>query len=234
MFPWLFPYGLGAPENPLVKTVIGRAAHIRQLLYYADRRFQTDYYFPFIVFNHQQIRESTRGGYLLTERNNFRHVADLVSSVKPDVLQGLVDRGKNGEVLRAENEDERHCFELISILDYVAGHVDGSSAKRKQQRSEIQSVIVALNVPLFFVTFSPVDINHPLCLYYCGQSIDLFDSHGEYPSYAERLRLIADNPVACARFFHFVVNAFVTIILRVGADTEGLFGRISAYYGTVE
>ncbi|KZT03006.1 uncharacterized protein LAESUDRAFT_660460, partial [Laetiporus sulphureus 93-53] len=234
MFPWLFPYGLGGVENPLIKTRLDRAIHIRSLLYYADRRFQTDYYFPFIVFNQQQIRDSTRGGYLLTERRNFHEVADRVLSVKPDVLQRLVDRGKDGVYLRPVDEDEEKCFELISILDYVAGHVDGSSAKRKQLRNEIQSLIIARNVPLFFITFSPVDINHPLCLYYCGQTIDIFDPCSLYPRYAERLHLIADNPVACARFFDFMVNSFITHILRIGSDNDGLFGRTSAYYGTVE
>ncbi|KZT03005.1 uncharacterized protein LAESUDRAFT_622771, partial [Laetiporus sulphureus 93-53] len=37
MFPWLFPYGLGGVENPLIKTRLDRAIHIRSLLYYADR-----------------------------------------------------------------------------------------------------------------------------------------------------------------------------------------------------
>ncbi|KAL6307531.1 hypothetical protein BKA93DRAFT_727480 [Sparassis latifolia] len=68
MFPWLFPYGLGRFENFLIQTRLERARHIHHLLMYTDRRFQIDEFFPFIVFNQEQIRGSTHRGYLLTER----------------------------------------------------------------------------------------------------------------------------------------------------------------------
>ncbi|KAH9925082.1 hypothetical protein B0H21DRAFT_781396 [Amylocystis lapponica] len=42
LFPWLYPYGLGGFDNELISTHIDRGAHIKQLLMYADRRFQTD------------------------------------------------------------------------------------------------------------------------------------------------------------------------------------------------
>jgi hypothetical protein len=46
--------------------------------------------------------------------------------------------------------------------------------------------------------------------------------------------LIANNPVAGARFFHFKVKAFIEHILGVGQCHRGLYGKTSAYYGTVE
>ncbi|KZP09983.1 hypothetical protein FIBSPDRAFT_759166, partial [Athelia psychrophila] len=49
-----------------------------------------------------------------------------------------------------------------------------------------------------------------------------------------RRRLIADNPVAGARFFHYVVQTFLECVLGVDAKEVGLFGKTSAYYGTVE
>ncbi|KAI0640827.1 hypothetical protein C8Q79DRAFT_889026, partial [Trametes meyenii] len=42
MFPWLFPYGVGGFENKGISTRLHRADHIRTLLSYPDRRFQTD------------------------------------------------------------------------------------------------------------------------------------------------------------------------------------------------
>ncbi|KZT05074.1 uncharacterized protein LAESUDRAFT_241054 [Laetiporus sulphureus 93-53] len=190
----------------------------------------TDYFFPFVAFNHDQIRSSSRGGYLLTERKNFSSVAELILSLNPSTLQCLIDRSTNIRHLSPQDDDERRCFELLNVLDYVAGHVDGSSAKRKQLRSEIRSLIIARNVPLFFITFSPVDVNHPLCLYYCGENIDVFSKDSRFPDYASRLWMIADNPVACARFFHFMVMTFISKILRADSDCNGLFGPTSAYY----
>jgi hypothetical protein len=38
---------------------------------YHDKRFQKDAHFPLIAFNHEQIKESTTGGYLLAKKPKF-------------------------------------------------------------------------------------------------------------------------------------------------------------------
>ena len=47
-------------------------------------------------------------------------------------------------------------------------------------------------------------------------------------------RLIANNPVAGACFFHFMVEMFIEHVLGVGTNHRGLYGDTSGYYGTVE
>ncbi|OBZ77801.1 hypothetical protein A0H81_02179 [Grifola frondosa] len=234
MFPWLFPYGLGGFENVRIRTRLDRIMHVRHLLMYADRRFQTDECFPFMAFNHEQIRSSTHGGYLLTSRKNFPAVVDKIMNLNLAALDGLIERGRHGEYVQSQTEEEKRCFELMSIVDHVAGHVQGSATSRKYQRTEIKSLIIALGVPVFFITFAPVDIKHPLCLYYCGEEIDLMSSEPDIPLPWDCLRAIASNPVACARFFHVIVTAFIQHILRAGDDKPGLFGKTRSYYGTVE
>ncbi|KAI0355614.1 hypothetical protein OH77DRAFT_1359515, partial [Trametes cingulata] len=203
---------------------------------YADRRFQTDRYFPFVVFNQEQVRASTTGGYLLTERANFKSVADKILNTDKDVLQKLIDRGRNGWISEPYSEDEKRCMELLTLVDFVAAKVAGSSSQRRKQRSELRSLIIAYNMPMFFITFAPVDFKHPICLYYCGQAVDLTDRAPDLPSCANRLRLIASNPVACARFFHLMVETFMKEVLRIGDEDgrEGIFGKSSSFYGTVE
>jgi hypothetical protein len=49
-----------------------------------------------------------------------------------------------------------------------------------------------------------------------------------------RYRLIAENPVAGARFFHFMVEMFIKHVLGVNTAHDGLYGNTSGYYGTVE
>ncbi|KAH9925081.1 hypothetical protein B0H21DRAFT_671541, partial [Amylocystis lapponica] len=157
-------------------------------------------------------------------------------NVDQSALGRLIERGRNGEYVQPEDDAERKCFELISIVDHVAGHVRGSATSRKYLRSEIKSLIIAENVPVFFVTFSPVDFKHPLCIYYCGEQVDMSDHAPFLPNSSTRLKLIAENPVACARFFNFMVNSFLQHILRVrpGGGTSGLFGEVTSYYGSVE
>jgi Helitron helicase-like domain at N-terminus len=46
--------------------------------------------------------------------------------------------------------------------------------------------------------------------------------------------MVCQNPVAAARFFHFIVQTFITDVLGVNSTHKGIFGDISAYYGSVE
>ncbi|KAI0649976.1 hypothetical protein C8Q79DRAFT_873717, partial [Trametes meyenii] len=203
---------------------------------YAERTFQRDRYFPFVAFNHEQIRGSSTGGFLLTKRSNFKAVAQKILSVDKDALQSLIDRGTDGGIGSPNTPEERQCMEILSLINYVSARVPGSFTQRRFQRSEIKALIMAYNVPMFFVTFAPTDFKNPLCLYYCGESIDLSETMLDIPACRERLNAIATNPVACAHFFDLVVRSFVEHVLRVDNEKgrDGLFGRTSTYYGTVE
>lgn len=234
MFPWLFPYGLGGIGNSLIKVQLERPRQVKQLLMYGDRRFQTDEYFCFIAFNQQQIMDSTRGGYILSERKTASSVADKIVNINQTALKRIIERGSKGEYLKPEDAEERSVFELLGIIDYVSKRVQGSSSTRKLLRNEIFSLIIAKGVPIWFITFVPTDFKSPLCLYYCGVKIDLLDPLKDWPEYPSRMRAIADNPVACARYFDKIVRAFLERVLKFGSDDRGLFGKTETYYGTVE
>lgn len=234
MFPWLYPYGLGGFENERMSVRLDRSLHIRSLLMMPDRRFQNDRCFAFIVFNHEQIRSSSQGGFLLTSRKNFASVADTILKLDREALNSIIERGSKGDYVRPQNPAEKQCFELMTYVDHIAGHVKGSNTSRKYQRNEIRSLIYAKGAPVFFVTFAPADFKNPLCLVYCGENIDLSDRLPLLRNSNDRLRAIANNPVGAARFFDKVVQLFVDCILRVGDSRPGLFGSTDAYYGTVE
>src|SRR6266567_1683542 len=138
---------------------------------------------------------------------------------------------ENGESTKPESDEEKNCFQLIKDLDHVGGFVKGSATTKKNMRNEIWSLISFISAPSWFVTFSPADIKHPICLYFADTkekfSPDLRDEN-------ERYRLIAQNPVACARFFHFMCQMFIKHVLGVGENHPGLYGNTNAYYGTVE
>ncbi len=99
-------------------------------------------------------------------------------------------------------------------------------------RNEIWATIAYLGAPTWFITFVPADNKNPICFYMSNEKLefkpDLKRSHNEI--YA----LIAKNPVAGARFFHFTVNLFIKHVLGVNSDHPGIFGETEAYYGTVE
>ena len=233
MFPWLFPYGMGGLGNESIPSELKISDSVRKdnwLMYY-DKRFQHDEVFSIVAFNHQQIKNSRDGGYLLTLKNNFSDVAQRLARIKVSMLDDLISRSMTGHVV-PENDSERDCFRLLTDVDYVATHVDGSVTNRRRMRNEIWSMTSYLGAPSWFITFAPADINHPIALYYAG------DNNTYYPDVAEhsdRVRLIASNPVAGARFFKFMADNFIKHVLGYGnSGRDGLYGKTSGYYGTVE
>ena len=162
IFPWLFPYGLGGISS----TKLSDKLHKHCLLMYHDKRFQQDVCFPFVAFSHQQIKSSTTGGFLLAETRNFDNIANRLLNVNQDILENIAQRMSKGEVVKPSTNDEIECFQLIRDLDYIDGKVSGSITSKKYMRSEIWSMITYLGAPMWYITLSPADNKHPICLYF--------------------------------------------------------------------
>ncbi|KAF9547540.1 hypothetical protein CPC08DRAFT_610906, partial [Agrocybe pediades] len=199
-------------------------------LYY-DKRFQTDYYFPMIAFNQEQIKKGATGSHLLARRKNFRDISARLLNVNPDVLESLSKRLENGERVVPETEAEKLCYDILNDIDHVGGHVKGSITNKKYMRNEIWSLMSSKGTPSWFITISPADSRHPLCLYYADGDIEY---KPVLRTANERDLLVLRNPVAAAKFFDFMVKSMIKNVLGVGTDHDGVYGSTSAYYGTVE
>src|SRR3979490_2538443 len=205
--------------------------HKRHLLMYYDKRFQKDPHFPLIAFNHEQMKESTTAGYLTAERKSFHDITDRLMNVNLEVLSDLTKRMTEGEKVKPETEEEKLCFKLINDLDHVNGHVSGSITQKKYSENEIWFLISYFGAPSWFITFSPADNMHPISLYFADTQ-ETFSP--ELRPENKHYRLIAENPVAGARFFHFIVEMFIKHVLGVNQEHPGLYGKTAAYYATVE
>ncbi|PPQ97805.1 hypothetical protein CVT26_012849 [Gymnopilus dilepis] len=232
MFPWLFPYGFGGIGQRIHKGKWSSMSLKRKLLMYWDKRFQTDTNFPIVAFCHEQLKSSIDGSFLAAKRQKFKDVAERLARLNPITLSDLTQRMIAGEKVTPQTDDEKACFSLLNDIDHMGGHVRGSTTTKKQRRNELWSLMAFKGAPLWFITFSPVDSKHPLCLYYAGTKLDW---NPQLPSgSAERYQAIAQNPVAAARFFHFMVNAFIKHILGMRSEGNGIFGQTDAYFGMVE
>jgi hypothetical protein len=128
-------------------------------------------------------------------------------------------------------DKEKACYQLMLDLDHISNKVQGSMTNKKYMRNQIWSMTAFRGAPSWYITFSPADIKHPICLYYADTK-EKFSP--ELRGSDERFRLIARNPVAGARFFHYMVEMFIKHVLGVGEKHHGVYGKTSAYYGTVE
>ncbi|KAG6893620.1 hypothetical protein C0992_009309, partial [Termitomyces sp. T32_za158] len=121
MFPWLFPYGLGGigASTGSISTKIHKA----NLLMYHDKRFQTDTGFPFVAFSHEQVKAATSGGFLATEKANFRDISNRIMSADRSVLTDLAKRLEKGEFVVPQTPEEKVCYQIVKDLDCVdSGH----------------------------------------------------------------------------------------------------------------
>lgn len=91
MFPWLFPYGLGGFGNIKIEGNIADATCKQWLLMYHDKQFQLDATFSLIAFNHEQIKNCSKGGYLVAEHSHFETVANCLLNISDDVLANLIN-----------------------------------------------------------------------------------------------------------------------------------------------
>lgn len=101
-----------------------------------------------------------------------------------------------GNIITLELTDtEQQCFKLLHDLDVISAYVDGSVTSHKFMRAEIWSLIIYLGAPMWYITLSPADINHPLCIYFAGTDVAF------RPDFSQRAADIAKviaNPVAGA------------------------------------
>jgi hypothetical protein len=240
LFPWLFPYGLGGLENNRILRKLSSKAHKKHLLLYHDQRFQNDEYFPYIAFNHEQIKSASSAGYIVAERSSMESTVSRIMNLSTTALDSLIARSQDAKTfVKPLDEDEKQCYKLISDLDYVSASVQGSNASRKQMRNEIKSLLRYHGSPMWFVTFAPCDFKAPICLKYAGSNMDINLPWMSAASYQEKVRLICKNPVSGARYFHKMVELFVSCMLGYQGDertasSRGLFGEVADYYGTVE
>ncbi|KAF5379241.1 hypothetical protein D9615_006090 [Tricholomella constricta] len=206
LYPQMFPWLFPYGLGGIGSTSLSDSAHKKQLLMYHDKRFQKDLAFPFAAFSHQQVKASATGGYLLADKANFQEITDRLLDVDQNVLADIAKRMERGDVVKPETEEEKCCFQVIRDLDHVGGKVNGSVTSKKFMRNEIWSLVANQDEK-----FKPI-----------------------LRTDDQRFRLIAQNPVAAARFFDFMVKLFIKHVLGFGSDHPGLYGETSAYYGTVE
>lgn len=233
MFPTLFPYGHGGIGQDAHVSKVSCKAHVKSLLMYHDKRFQRDAGFIIVQMNHKLIRQSTKGSFISMRRGNFGKAAEAIDKLDPGVILTIVERLKNGGRFFPKTPEERRCATLMDQVDVVGNHVNGSLAKKKHQRGEIWSLINFLNAPTWFITVSPADAKHPLCIHWASQDLEF---KPEIKGYRERQHWVTRNPVACALFFDHLVKLFIKHLCGWSDDgpSRGLFGVPEAYYGTVE
>ena len=201
------------------------------LAYVSYKAISSDKLFSIVAFNHEQIITSSTGGYLLTQESYMPRVANNLLSVNMSVLDDIINHIIDGEKFNPITIAEKRWSSILNDLELVSSDVERSASCKKSMCTELWSMLLSHGAPSWFITFVPADHKHPIALYLAGTSakfdpIPLCDD--------DQYRLVADNPVSGAWFFHFIVTNFLKHVLGVGSNNKGYFGETNAYYGTVK
>ncbi|CAF4247727.1 unnamed protein product, partial [Adineta steineri] len=81
LYPTLFCYGRGAPDDQSRPVKTNLREHIRYLLSYNDRRFEMNHSFIFVVFNILQRRNACFHAQLITTKPYFRESAQDIQTL---------------------------------------------------------------------------------------------------------------------------------------------------------
>lgn len=234
-FPCLFPYGCGSIEADR-EVVVEFRTHVQWALQYHDRRFRKHETFPFISFGISQRRQVLSSARLQMRRKNFEHDARILSSISVERLEAA--RREEEQGLPISDPTVRLLRQHVHA---TAGRVQGSDQARYQLWSQIWATSIYLNPPSIWLTINPCDLHDPIAQVFIGEDIDLdafLATMG--PDKEKRARGIAADPYAAAKFFHFLIctileTLFGVEVTQYQVKTEtGIFGKVSAYFGTVE
>ncbi len=234
-FPCLFPYGRGGVEGEQPTPVEFRE-HIRWALLYHDRRFRRHETFPFVGFGILQRREALGSAKVQIRRKAFEQEMHVLSTITVASMQ----RASEQEAAKQPITDPAVLL-LKRLVHGAAGRVQGTDAARYKIRGQIWSTCLAHGPPSMWITINPTDIHDPIAQLFAGEEIDLDRFLGTCgPSAERRAAVIAEDPYAAAKFFHFMIATVLDTLFQVSATSfsvqsrMGVLGRASAYIGTVE
>jgi hypothetical protein len=238
-FPCLFPYGLGGFEV-FRPRALSYEAHAKWAMQYGDKRFRKDFHFMFQVFGVIQKRQVCRSAVLQVQKQAFQRDEALFARLNPEDF-----------ALAARQEAKKETIvnpvirSLKKHINAVRVNVVGTDESRINIRAYIWGMTILHNPPSLWLTINPTDTHDPIVQVFAGEEIDLdlFDRCAG-PDSAQRAKIVADDPYAAAKFFHFVIQAVFEELMgivvhkhkRIGHITrsEGILGTVEGYIGTVE
>ena len=227
LYPTLFPYGCGMPEDPSRPTKVSLNQHVRYLLAYDDRRFEKHHSFMFVLFNMIQRRQACLNASLIASRPYFRDIApNLQTITSKEIETALMTTIKNP----LASFSNTRVNTLLQQIKTVGGHVMGSAHSRAALRTQIHALVFNQGLPSIFMTINPADIHSRIALYFAGVDLDLDKILPDtIPSTYERAQIVAAHSVSTARFFHLLISKILTCMVE-----KGVLGPTKAHFGTVE
>lgn len=236
-YPVLWPYGRGLYHDERPRR-IGFSEYIRWTMQYFDKRFRRHHSFPFVAFSIQQKQSALLSAKIHMRRRDFEADTDLLTELTlRDLQEAQIDEDARRPIANEHVKSLRHHIYATS------SHIMGSGKARAGYRTRIWGTCLWLRPPTLWVTINPLDYEDPIAQILAGEDIDMesfMNTAG--PNASQRAKNMADDPLASASFFHFIIETMLETLFAVRIHTTknqvdnriGIFGYVSGYFGVIE
>ncbi len=214
-YPWLFPYGLGAPEDDR-RDKVSLERWIKFILQHHFDRFQQDHGLIFHVFNVLKKRDVCLHTAMSVRHHRFSETAEILNNLSSERLEEILTSLSKGKI------DDPAVKLLLNQIHVVGSKIKGSGYARRIFRNEIQGLMINMGMPCFYLTLNPADVHSPIISFLSGKDINLDEELPQVPNARDRAKLVAENPAKCAKYFNIIFTAFLTCLLRFGNSGGGI------------
>ncbi|KAI0075283.1 hypothetical protein K474DRAFT_1600104, partial [Panus rudis PR-1116 ss-1] len=225
VFPHLDPWGIGGFAHPGRTITISFEEQVRHLLQIWNSPFASDHAFAFIAYNIIQKKRVSESMRFQVPAMQCETIIKELLSIDPARLQELTNHFKHDRHYTPTDDRDKQILRTLHNINLVGYDIPGTVAHKISMRNQIRGLIINKGTPTLFITLNPADIHHPLVRRFAVADEDtLSDLQCEPLCEWDRRTLTAKNPGACARFFHFMISSFLSIVIRYGRKEQGLFG----------
>ncbi|CAB1107609.1 unnamed protein product [Ectocarpus sp. CCAP 1310/34] len=232
----LFPHGVGGHLDKRTRPLdLKRWAQI--LLRRRDARFRKSRTFLYCVCALIFRREAISNARWKLRGRVPRDVASRIAGVTAQDLRAVAAEMETGSSGFSALADRPGIRDLIKNMEFVHAGASWTIYNKRSTRMIAISFIMQMGQPLFWLTINPADVNSPIVMVLAGVELDVTSRlKADFPAYADKLRFVANDPVASADFFHATIDAVLTCLLRFGAcdGDGGVLGRVKGYVGMTE
>jgi hypothetical protein len=213
-FPHLFLFGRQVPTTGPFPTNF-----VCHLLLQHDQRFSRTNDILFLLFNQLQRHGSARSVYGKILSNKFEAFVRLVAT--PGFRQQLYEALQNPETPEAKCLEAR----LRNMVRISGGSVPWSPTQRAQSEGQLMAYVRHFGPPAWFLTISPADMDSSVLLRLSAIGSDHTSGPPmieelNFPPLHERLRRLAENPVAAALSYRQALNALFNDLLGLSGHTN--------------
>ena len=199
-----------------------------------------------------------RKGY----KSKLNTICNATSEKVEAVIQTMGENTKVRDVLRSKDCDQ-DLREALSELMIFTSEVVGSEGARAKLRHEQNGYALMFGPAGGFLTPNMSDVRSPIVVVLHGGGVDeryevgLHEECPKMPCAREMLQIIAENPLAQAKYFIFCMRVFCEHVLGIGpvdeflrhngwleslafpdgfaaSGTGGAFGMVAAFHGPIE